>query len=71
MVQFDRQVSVTIYKGTRAGSASTRQVDDASLKDMVTEALATAEKARENPEPPTLTSGPQDYIPVDAALPAA
>ena len=32
MVQFDRQVSVTVYKGARSGSASTRQFDDASLQ---------------------------------------
>ncbi len=38
MVQFDRQVSVTVYKGARSGSASTRQFDDASLKQIVDEA---------------------------------
>jgi predicted Zn-dependent protease len=70
MVQFDRQLTVTIYKGARAGSASTRQFDDASLKQMVDEASTAAEKARENPNMPPLTEGPQDYIPVDAALPS-
>ncbi len=70
MVQFDRQVSVTIYTGARAGSASTRQFDDGSLKEMVTEAQGAAEKARENPEMAPLTPGPQDYISVDAALPS-
>jgi predicted Zn-dependent protease len=69
MVQFDRQVSVTIHKGARSGSASTRQFDDASLKQMVDDAAAAAEKARENPNAQPLTEGPQDYIPVDAALP--
>jgi predicted Zn-dependent protease len=69
MVQYDRQVSVTIYKGTRAGSAGTRQFDDASLQQMVNEAQAAAEKARENPNLTPLTD-PQDYIPVDAALPS-
>lgn len=71
MVQFDRQVSVTVYKGTRSGSASTRQFDDASLKLMVDEAQAAAGKGRENPDMVPLTEGPQDYIPVDAALPSA
>jgi predicted Zn-dependent protease len=70
MVQIDRQVSLTIYKGTRAGSSSTRQIDDASLKELVSEAQAAAEKARENPELPPLTPGPQEYIPVEAALPS-
>ncbi len=70
MVQFDRQLTVTVYKGTRTGSASTRQFDDASLKQTVDDATATADKARENPNLPPLTEGPQEYIPVDAALPS-
>ncbi len=70
MVQFDRQVTVTVYKGTRAGSASTRQFDDASLKQIVDDAAAAAEKARENPNMQPLTEGPQTYIDVDAALPS-
>ena len=70
MVQFDRQVSVTIYQDTRTGTASTRQFDDASLEAMVKEATAAAEKGRENPEMQPLL-GPQDYVQVDAALPAA
>jgi predicted Zn-dependent protease len=69
MVQFDRQVSVTVYQGNKSGSASTRQFDDQSLKTMVDEALAAAEKGREAPEPPTLL-GAQDYAAVDAALPS-
>ncbi|MEO6211999.1 MAG: TldD/PmbA family protein [Vicinamibacterales bacterium] len=71
MVQFDRQVSVTVYLGTRAGSASTRQFDDVSLKQMVTEATAAAEKAREQTDLLPMVEGPQDYEPVDAALPSA
>jgi predicted Zn-dependent protease len=70
MVQFDRQVNVTVYKGTRAGSASTRQFDDASLKQIVDEATAAAETARENPSMLPLIEGPQDYVSVDAALPS-
>jgi predicted Zn-dependent protease len=69
MVQFDRQVSVTVYRGTRSGSANTRQFDDASLQQMVNDAMAAAEKGRENPDMAPLL-GPQDYEPVDAALPA-
>ena len=70
MVQFDRQVSLTTYQGSRSGSASTRQFDDASLEQMVKEALAAAEKGRENPNRPPLV-GPQEYVEIDAALPAA
>jgi predicted Zn-dependent protease len=70
MVQFDRQVAVTVYQGTRSGSASTRQFDDESLQQMVTSAMAAAEKGRETPERQPLL-GPQEYVPVDAVLPAA
>jgi predicted Zn-dependent protease len=70
MVQFDRQVSVTVYQGTRSGSASTRQFDDASFEQMVKEAMAAAEKGRENANMQPLL-GPQKYIEVDAALPSA
>jgi predicted Zn-dependent protease len=63
-------VSVTVYKGARAGSASTRQFDDTSLKQIVDEAAAAAERARENPNLQPLTDGPQDYVPVEAALPS-
>jgi predicted Zn-dependent protease len=68
MVQFDRQVSVTVRRGTRTGSANTRQFDDASLQQMVNEAMAAAERGRENADLPPLL-GPQEYEPVDAALP--
>jgi len=71
MVQFDRQVSVTVYLGTRAGSATTRQFDEVSLKQVVTEATAAAEKAREQTDLLPMVEGPQEYEPVDAALPSA
>jgi predicted Zn-dependent protease len=69
LVQFDRQVSLTIYDGNRSGSASTRELDDASLEEMVEEAKSNAAEAREMPNVPELM-GPQDYAPVDAALPS-
>ena len=70
MVQFDRNVGVTVHLGARSGSASTREFDDASLQDAVNEAITRAESARESQEPLPLMEGPQDYIPVDAALPS-
>jgi predicted Zn-dependent protease len=71
MVQFDRNVSVTIHLGTRSASASTREFDDASLRRMVDEARKRAEEARENKDALPLIEGPQDYVSVDAVLPAA
>ena len=70
MVQFDRNLNVTIYKGARSASSSTREFDDASLKQAVEDAEKRAETARENPDAATLV-GPQDYIAVDAVLPSA
>ena len=69
MVQFDRQVSITVRQGNRTGNASTRQFDDASLQAMVNEAMKAAEKGREDADLEPLI-GPQTYVPVDAALPS-
>jgi predicted Zn-dependent protease len=70
MVQFDRNVSVTVHLGARSASASTRELDDASLKQAVEDAQKRAEQARENPNAMPLIEGPQDYLAVDAALPS-
>jgi predicted Zn-dependent protease len=68
LVQYDRQVSVTVRLGQKSGTAETRDFSDAGLKAMVDEALSEARQARDNPGLPELL-GPQEYIPVDAALP--
>lgn len=68
LVQFDRQVTVTVRIGQKQGSANTRDFSDAGLKAMVDEATAEAQKAEDRNNLPELL-GPQEYIPVDAALP--
>lgn len=68
LVQYDRQVTATVRIGQKSGSANTRDFSDAGLKAMVDEAVAEAQEARDNPNLPELL-GPQEYIPVDAALP--
>jgi predicted Zn-dependent protease len=68
MVQYDRNLSVTVYVGTRSATASTRDFDDESLKTAVADAQKRAAEARENPEAQPLIEGPQDYVQVDAAL---
>jgi predicted Zn-dependent protease len=70
MVQFDRNVSVTVHLGARSATATTREFDDASLLEMVQDAQTRAEKARENSEAMPLIEGPQEYIQVDATLPS-
>src|SRR5689334_21620776 len=69
LVQLDQQVSVNIRLGNKVGSASTREFDDNSLKAMVDEATDAARTARDNPNLAPLVKGPQNYIPIDAALP--
>jgi predicted Zn-dependent protease len=50
------------------GTATTRDFSDAGLQKMADEARAEAEAANDNPNLPELL-GPQEYVPVDAALP--
>jgi predicted Zn-dependent protease len=69
LVQLDQQLSLTVRLGQKTGTASTREFDDDSLKAMVDEATDAAKATRDNPNLQPLTKGPQDYIPVDAALP--
>jgi predicted Zn-dependent protease len=70
MVQFERNVSVTVYVGSRSGNSSTRDFDDQSLKNAIDEARKRAQEARENPDAVPLVEGPQEYVSVDAALPS-
>jgi predicted Zn-dependent protease len=70
MVQYDRNLSVTVHVGTRSATASTRDFDEQSLRTAVEDAQKRAQEARENPEALPLVEGPQDYVQVDAALPS-
>ena len=49
LVQYDRQVSVTVRKGQKVGTSDTRDFSDAGLKTMVDEAIAEADKATDSP----------------------
>ncbi|HXW07703.1 MAG TPA: TldD/PmbA family protein [Vicinamibacterales bacterium] len=71
MVQFDRTLTVSIFKGSRSASATTRTLDDDGLKRAVAEAFKNLETARDDPEILPLVKGPQDYLSVDATLPSA
>ena len=68
LVQYDRNLTVTVRLGQKSASASTRDFSDAGLQEMVNEALETAKKSIDNPNLRELM-GAQDYIPMDAALP--
>ncbi len=70
IVQFDQSLTLTVYNGTRSGSSTTREFDDEALQEMVDDATKKAQAAREVPDAMPLIAGPQDYLPVDAALPS-
>ena len=69
LVQYDRQLTATLHVGQKSGSANTRDFSDAGIQKMLAEALEAANKANDNPNAPQLL-GPQEYIPVDGALPS-
>ncbi|HET9664953.1 MAG TPA: DNA gyrase modulator, partial [Burkholderiales bacterium] len=68
LVQYDRQVTVTVRIGQKTGNADTRDLTDTGLRAMIDEAMAEAREAEDQEELPELL-GPQEYLPVDAALP--
>jgi predicted Zn-dependent protease len=68
MVQYDRSVTATVRIGQKVGNATTRDFSDAGLQKMVDEARAEAQAANDSNNLPELL-GPQNYVPVDAALP--
>jgi predicted Zn-dependent protease len=68
LVQFDRNVNVNVRFGQKQGNASTRDFSDAGLRAMVADAVEEAKAADDSPNLPELL-GPQQYIPVDSALP--
>jgi predicted Zn-dependent protease len=70
IVQFDQSLTLTVYNGAKSGSSTTREFDDETLKEMVEDAQKKAEAARDSPDVLPLIEGPQDYLPVDAALPS-
>jgi len=69
LVQYDRQLTVTVRMGQKSASANTRDFSDAGIQKMIDEALAEAGKATDNPNLPALL-GPQEYIAVEGALPS-
>src|SRR6185436_927075 len=70
LVQYDQQLTVTVRHGQKQASASTRELDDESLKAAVDEAQEASQKARDNPNLSPLVKGPQEYVKVDAVVPA-
>src|SRR5690349_10618963 len=59
MVQFDRNVAITVYAGNKSGTATVRDFDDETLKQAVADARTRAEEARESQDAPPVLLGPQ------------
>lgn len=68
LVQYNRQVNVNVRIGSKTGNSSTDDFSDSGFRKMVDDALAAARSAQDSPNLPELL-GPQEYIPVDSALP--
>src|SRR5215217_5881890 len=71
LIEHDQEVTITVRYGQKSASTTVHQFDDASLKRAIAEAQALAKQRPDNPERMPLLKPPQDYIEVDAALPAA
>jgi predicted Zn-dependent protease len=71
LVEHDQSVSITVYYGQKSASTSTHQFDDASLKSAIDMAQELARRRPDDPELMPLVKPPQDYLPIEAALPQA
>ena len=71
LTEHDQEVTITVRYGQKAGSTTVHQFDDASLKRAIGEAQTLAKQRPDNPELMPLLKPPQNYVEVDAALPAA
>ncbi|MEA3246165.1 MAG: DNA gyrase modulator, partial [Gemmatimonadota bacterium] len=69
LIQYDRNATVTVRKGQKVGTGSTRDWTDAGLKKAVDEAVKDADEAEDSRSLPALL-GAQEYIAMDGALPA-
>jgi predicted Zn-dependent protease len=70
LIEHDQEVSVSVFYGQKAASATTHQFDDASLKRMIEQVQELARRKPENPELMPPVKPPQSYIEIDAVLPA-
>ena len=71
LTEHDQEITITVRYGQKSGSTTVHQFDDDSLKRAIAEAQTLAKQRPDNPELMPLVKPPQDYIAVEAALPAA
>ena len=71
LIEHDQEVTISVRFGQKSASTTVHQFDDASLKRAIAEAQTLAKQRPDNPELMPLLKPPQDYVEVEAALPAA
>ncbi len=71
LVEHDQQVEITVYYGQKSARTTTHQFDDASLKSAIDQVQELAKRKPDNPETMMPVKPPQEYLPVEAALPSA
>src|SRR5262249_14684051 len=71
LIEHERQVDITVCCGQKSARTTTRQYDDESLKAAIQQVQELAKRKPDNPETMPPVKPPQDYVPVEAALPAA
>jgi predicted Zn-dependent protease len=71
LIEHDQEVTITVRYGQKSASTTIHQFDDDSLKRAIAEAQSLAKQRPDNPELMPLVKPPQDYVVVEAALPAA
>ena len=71
LTEHDQEVTITVRYGQKSASTTVHQFDDDSLKRAIAEAQSLAKQRPDNPELMPLVKPPQNYVAVDAALPAA
>ena len=71
LAEHDQEVTITVRYGQKSGSTTVHQFDDDSLKRAIAEAQTLAKQRPDNPELMPLVKPPQNYVAVEAALPAA
>jgi predicted Zn-dependent protease len=71
LVEHDQQANITVYFGQKSASTTLHQFDDASLKAAIEAVQALAKRKPDNPEQMPPVKPPQEYMPIEAALPNA
>lgn len=71
LIEHDQEITITVRYGQKSANATTHQVDDETLKRTIDAVQALARRKPDNPELMPLVKPPQNYVPVDAALPSA